>query len=1051
MQIEASRGVVEKPVVHVVLSFAKGDLGGDGSTGEWGSQQKAQLITAEVLERIGLKGHKAVLVAHQDKDHQHVHVMANRFDPSLGKSWGNQNDRFALRAAIEEVEKAHGLKPTGKNALDVGQERPVRITRLEWEIESRGGRSFPRFVREEVGTDLRTAPSWNHVHQKLASAGLRIETTSRGGLVKGEDGRTVSLGRVYSDVSFPKLEQRLGPYVRAERLAVVPEGRVAPQPEMSSTSYTGGSKKDQPQSSTDSMADPSVAERNTARSPQPDEAARAASVQANNLVQAQRLADQTAKRAEREQATRRDQTERRAKEESAKRSAGDRDAASPSHEDKTVVQGAVAASTINRVSDQVQAIPPADKPPNDLRLEDKKSAALEAISSIRQGKSADEVNKMLAKHGLTHRSEDGKVEIMDLAKNRTSEKAAQVDAAVASSTKQAVPSVESSKQPDAVRAEPEAKQAEVRQPDTARVEPTQPEVKQPEAKQPDTVRAEPIQPEAKQPDAARPEPAQPEAKQPEAKQPEPARAEPAQAEVKQPDTTRAEPTQSEAKQPETARVEPAQPEKKQPETARAEHAHAETKQPDAARAEVTQNAPYPTGQPYASPEPAKGTEPTTTATNQQETVAGKGGAQVPSVQADGPGIPKEAGTSGVGGSIGKMGSSAAQVMAIGDDDAAKLRAYAGAAKLGIAAGDALKSAVRREEKPKDQEQGKDSAQAKTAEQEPRSASKPEAAPSRPPSPGVQLRAEAEQLGKAESAAARVPGLEKLQSRQGQDLAEMKQVVAVRPELEKGFRDSLKATYRDPAGAEKTFRDLADKKGPSAAASAVVEKPTQLGPLKEEPRRASNLFKDRTAAAYSESVHVGPAGAKLLAHEKQYPTAEVEAMKQNLAKTGQQIAQSKERARGSGEVSRTQLATRYDALPAAEKTAFKQGASVDARAAVALGKVELAKNSGVDLTQATRQAAQSLSGGTTIQATAPSLGKTGQAAPTPGPSAAAPVQAVGSGVSAVKSVVAGKGPDADAVMNTMGKMASKSPVGPAVNAALMAKNVVRDNLSTGVER
>ena len=108
LNIEARRGVVEKPVVHVVVSFAEGDLDGS-SDGQRGSQRQAEKMVGDVLERMGLGQHRAVLVAHNDKDHRHVHVMANRFDEREGKSWSRDYERLKLRKAIEEVER--GLRP----------------------------------------------------------------------------------------------------------------------------------------------------------------------------------------------------------------------------------------------------------------------------------------------------------------------------------------------------------------------------------------------------------------------------------------------------------------------------------------------------------------------------------------------------------------------------------------------------------------------------------------------------------------------------------------------------------------------------------------------------------------------------------------------------------------------------------------------------------------------------------------------------------------------------------------------------------------------------
>ena len=125
-------------------------------------------------------------------------------------------------------------------------------------------------------------------------------------------------------------------------------------------------------------------------------------------------------------------------------------------------------------------------------------------------------------------------------------------------------------------------------------------------------------------------------------------------------------------------------------------------------------------------------------------------------------------------------------------------------------------------------------------------------------PGERVRAKAERQAMSERAAQDLPGLEKLRASTGQELSKAKAGAELRPELEKGFRETLKTSYKDPAAAEKSFREMVDKKGVSAAVSESQNNPKSLGALKEEPRRPSNLFKDRTQEAARASVHVGPA-------------------------------------------------------------------------------------------------------------------------------------------------------------------------------------------------
>ena len=79
---------------------------------------------------------------------------------------------------------------------------------------------------------------------------------------------------------------------------------------------------------------------------------------------------------------------------------------------------------------------------------------------------------------------------------------------------------------------------------------------------------------------------------------------------------------------------------------------------------------------------------------------------------------------------------------------------------------------------------------------------------------------------------------------------------------------------------------------------------------------------------------------------------------------------------------------------------------------------------------------------------------GQGLPsTPGAAsrAASGVGQAAKAVGAAQNLVQGKGPSADTVMNTMGSMASKTPMAAPVKGVLIAKDVVAKNLGAGVER
>lgn len=69
-----------------------------------------QMIAAglETLKRLGLDGHEALFVAHNDEPHPHLHIIANRVNPTNGIAAPLSNDHLKLSEWAEEYERAHG-------------------------------------------------------------------------------------------------------------------------------------------------------------------------------------------------------------------------------------------------------------------------------------------------------------------------------------------------------------------------------------------------------------------------------------------------------------------------------------------------------------------------------------------------------------------------------------------------------------------------------------------------------------------------------------------------------------------------------------------------------------------------------------------------------------------------------------------------------------------------------------------------------------------------------------------------------------------------------
>ncbi|MDE0358437.1 MAG: relaxase/mobilization nuclease domain-containing protein [Gammaproteobacteria bacterium] len=88
-----------KPVLHYSLSWARDETPGKGEMSR---------AVDESLEALGLEGHEALIVAHEDTRHPHVHVIANRVDPETGKAAKLGNSKLRLSRWAEGYEREQG-------------------------------------------------------------------------------------------------------------------------------------------------------------------------------------------------------------------------------------------------------------------------------------------------------------------------------------------------------------------------------------------------------------------------------------------------------------------------------------------------------------------------------------------------------------------------------------------------------------------------------------------------------------------------------------------------------------------------------------------------------------------------------------------------------------------------------------------------------------------------------------------------------------------------------------------------------------------------------
>jgi len=186
-----------KPVYHFGLSLPASD---HLDRERW--NQAVDLV----LMRLGLGGHQALVVAHGDTDHEHVHVVVNRVGED-GRPWNPAFDNPKVLAAIRDVEIDFGLTRNVARESSV----PALASDAYRQTAGTGHRPLADRVREQTAADFAETTSWSDLEARLAARGFRLRAATRhAGLLITDGSGFAALSRVDPAISGPKLAQRFG-------------------------------------------------------------------------------------------------------------------------------------------------------------------------------------------------------------------------------------------------------------------------------------------------------------------------------------------------------------------------------------------------------------------------------------------------------------------------------------------------------------------------------------------------------------------------------------------------------------------------------------------------------------------------------------------------------------------------------------------------------------------------------------------------------------------------------------------------------------------------
>ena len=186
---------LKNPVYHISLDFAHEDTPKltDGLMTE---------IAREYMKRMGIVNTQYIVCRHTDKEHQHLHIVANRVDND-GNTISDRNDAIRNVAVCKALTREYGLH-FSRGKVNVKRDRLRGKDKVKYQIH------------DAVKAALPHCNSWSELCDRLAKQGIEVnfKLDRRNGNIIGvsftKDGISFSGSRIDRSMGFFKLDKQFG-------------------------------------------------------------------------------------------------------------------------------------------------------------------------------------------------------------------------------------------------------------------------------------------------------------------------------------------------------------------------------------------------------------------------------------------------------------------------------------------------------------------------------------------------------------------------------------------------------------------------------------------------------------------------------------------------------------------------------------------------------------------------------------------------------------------------------------------------------------------------
>lgn len=206
-----SRGT-KKPVYHLPVSWPPE---------EQPTKEVQMQVAEQLIADLGLSEHQSLIVAHDDGDCPHIHIVVNTVHPETGRVWNAWRDVYRIMESLQRQEQELGLRIVDRPDLDEHragkknpdrQKDPSRGEKLRAEREgntplAKWSETEMRRIRADITAHFKEATSWEELEARLEAHGLELRPAGQGFRIT-DGAHFMTLSKVGKHARQDRLEAR---------------------------------------------------------------------------------------------------------------------------------------------------------------------------------------------------------------------------------------------------------------------------------------------------------------------------------------------------------------------------------------------------------------------------------------------------------------------------------------------------------------------------------------------------------------------------------------------------------------------------------------------------------------------------------------------------------------------------------------------------------------------------------------------------------------------------------------------------------------------------